>query len=209
MVRTCLSAASRNNNSPLLIHTIFLVTPTSYAPADVTISPFIYICSCTYDNPKLLRAGNPVILQVICGNQHTLMLQHNAELGQQMRDVCNKHTFRRPQTQFLTVSAAAVHTNSDSAVDGAATPNFSATASVNRRSVLLGASTIATGLLFGSGSSSASVKLTINRKPQPKQYKLKAGYTVTVPDNWALAYVSDEEVYKSTNPPCVRPQGGS
>lgn len=32
--------------------------------------------------------------------------------------------------------------------------------------------------------------VTIRPKPQLKAYTLKAGYTVTVPDSWSLAYVS-------------------
>lgn len=38
--------------------------------------------------------------------------------------------------------------------------------------------------------SHASVTLTLRPKPQLKPYTLKAGYSVTVPDTWSLAYVS-------------------
>lgn len=38
----------------------------------------------------------------------------------------------------------------------------------------------------------AAVTMTLKARPQPRQYTLKAGYSVTVPDSWALAYVSNE-----------------
>ncbi|KAF6266597.1 hypothetical protein COO60DRAFT_5273 [Scenedesmus sp. NREL 46B-D3] len=44
------------------------------------------------------------------------------------------------------------------------------------------------GILMCSSPADASVKLTFSRKAQLKPYILKAGYQVTVPDSWALAY---------------------
>jgi hypothetical protein len=58
---------------------------------------------------------------------------------------------------------------------------------VVRRALLLGT---AAGMLMSSSPAVASVKLTFSRKAQLKPYTLKAGYQVTVPDSWALAYVS-------------------
>lgn len=40
--------------------------------------------------------------------------------------------------------------------------------------------------------------MTLKAKAQPKHYTLKAGYTVTVPDSWALAYVSSYVAAGST-----------
>lgn len=58
-----------------------------------------------------------------------------------------------------------------------------------RRSLLLGG--IATGAcLIPVSSSQAAVTVTLRPKPQLKPYTLKAGYSVTVPDSWGLAYVS-------------------
>jgi hypothetical protein len=48
----------------------------------------------------------------------------------------------------------------------------------------------AAGILMSNSPADASVKLTFSRKAQLKPYTLKAGYQVTVPDSWALAYVS-------------------
>jgi hypothetical protein len=58
-----------------------------------------------------------------------------------------------------------------------------------RRNLLLGG--IAAGVcLIPVSSSQAAVTVTLRPKPQLKPYTLKAGYSVTVPDSWGLAYVS-------------------
>jgi hypothetical protein len=62
-----------------------------------------------------------------------------------------------------------------------------------RRQLLLGGSTaafLAAGGWVIAPPSHASVTLTLRPKPQLKPYTLKAGYSVTVPDTWSLAYVS-------------------
>lgn len=61
-----------------------------------------------------------------------------------------------------------------------------------RRGLLLGglasaAACVATASLTA-WPAEASVTVTIRPKPQLKAYTLKAGYTVTVPDSWSLAY---------------------
>jgi hypothetical protein len=71
-------------------------------------------------------------------------------------------------------------------------PGSSDSSSINsslvvRRALLLGT---AAGMLMCSSPADASVKLTFSRKAQLKPFTLKAGYQVTVPDSWALAYVS-------------------
>lgn len=60
-----------------------------------------------------------------------------------------------------------------------------------RRQLLLLGVGLAAGGCVGAPPSQASVTVTLRPKPQLKAYTLKAGYTVTVPDNWSLAYVSD------------------
>lgn len=71
--------------------------------------------------------------------------------------------------------------NSDSSSDNTSI----CSSSVVRRALLLGT---AAGILMSNSPADASVKLTFSRKAQLKPYTLKAGYQVTVPDSWALAY---------------------
>jgi hypothetical protein len=67
------------------------------------------------------------------------------------------------------------------------------TAALGRRRELLfsGVAAALTGFAgVAALPSQAAVTITMRPKSQLKPYTLKAGYTVTAPDTWALAYVS-------------------
>lgn len=61
---------------------------------------------------------------------------------------------------------------------------------IDRRLLLSSAAASVLAVAAVEQPAAASVTLTIRGKAQPKEYVLKAGYRITVPDSWALAYVS-------------------
>ncbi|KAF8072935.1 hypothetical protein HT031_000595 [Scenedesmus sp. PABB004] len=58
----------------------------------------------------------------------------------------------------------------------------------SRRGLLLGAGAAALAAAAGARPAAASITVTLRPKAQLKEFTLKAGYRVTVPDDWALAY---------------------
>jgi hypothetical protein len=66
------------------------------------------------------------------------------------------------------------------------------TAALSRRRELLfsGVAALAGCAAVAAPPSRAAVTITMRPKSQLKPYTLKAGYTVTAPDTWGLAYVS-------------------
>lgn len=63
---------------------------------------------------------------------------------------------------------------------------------IGRRSWLLAgvAGVAAAALPAAAPPAQAAITITLRAKPQMKQYNLDGGYSITVPDTWALAYVS-------------------
>lgn len=73
-----------------------------------------------------------------------------------------------------------------------------------RRSWLLAgvAGVAAAALPAAAPPAQAAITITLRAKPQMKQYNLDGGYSITVPDTWALAYVSSWTTTHSHTPSC-------